>query len=504
MVTFAIAEDEAIERESLVVFIRRNLPEAEILWTAEDGLQALQQTADKAPDVLIVDINMPGLDGLSLCEQLIERGFTGSLLINTAYDKFDFARRALKFGAMDFLIKPASNDELLAALKRAAQRAEERRASPLALNDARLRRYSEAYVFEHLLSGVDVQELLEAFGWPHERLQTCAFLLHLRQGQRQETRLRGLLSVRYARSLTTVLWRVDGQRLLMLAQPRHSLSDQRCRTAFHLLGQALMNACSDIPHIALSELCHSVPDLCAACKQLLDVPMPGAERLSVPWTRALRTQETTVRLVNALRRHIAEGEKRYVAKALRTIWNRSSADDPELLWRLTSICILAGEGSGQLRLADTLLEGLVLDGKPADEARFNAFLDVLDAALQPRIRPEAGGTLAEIRCIMETEYAQDLSQTELAQRVGMNPSYFSRYFKAQTGRRFIDMITEIRIGHALEMLLENPRCTMEQLAKGCGFYSKTHFGEVFKKCMGKTVGQYQQERLQQSDREGTP
>ena len=174
MVGFAIAEDEAIEAKALTRFIETRFPDARVLWTAPDGLKALERAAEEPPDVLIVDINMPGLDGLTLCERLAERSFAGVLVINTAYDDFAYAQRAVRFGATDYLLKPSGGEELYAALNRAREKAIALRGGRMA--EPNIRRYSEAYLFEHLLSGTGETPFGE-FGWPDGPMQTVASVL---------------------------------------------------------------------------------------------------------------------------------------------------------------------------------------------------------------------------------------------------------------------------------------------------------------------------------------
>jgi two-component system response regulator YesN len=75
----------------------------------------------------------------------------------------------------------------------------------------------------------------------------------------------------------------------------------------------------------------------------------------------------------------------------------------------------------------------------------------------------------------------------------MNPTYVSSQFCQVTGRRFADVITEIRIEHALRLLSEDPCLKNGQLAEVSGFFSTTYFCETFKKCVGRTVRQYVKE-----------
>ena len=126
-VTFAIVEDEAIEREGLALFIEEQFTGAKVIWTATDGEEGLQQVIDAPPDILIIDIEMPVMNGLELCEKLYHRGFEGVMLIHTAYAKFSYARKAVALNVFDYILKPMDDADLKDTLQRCIQEYENRR-----------------------------------------------------------------------------------------------------------------------------------------------------------------------------------------------------------------------------------------------------------------------------------------------------------------------------------------------------------------------------------------
>ncbi|MCD8022306.1 MAG: response regulator, partial [Lachnospiraceae bacterium] len=115
-VTFAIAEDEPLESEGMEAFILRSFPQASVLWRGGDGESALDAVHAQTPDVLIVDIEMPVLNGLQLCEILYRENYNGVILINTAYSKFSYAKKAISLKVFDYILKPMDNDELYTVL----------------------------------------------------------------------------------------------------------------------------------------------------------------------------------------------------------------------------------------------------------------------------------------------------------------------------------------------------------------------------------------------------
>ena len=100
-----IADDEEIIRSGLSRLLARD-PDLEVAALAEDGEQALELAAERLPDLLLVDINMPFLNGLEFIERLegVLRGAV--IIVITGYDDFSYAQQALRLGVFDYLLKP--------------------------------------------------------------------------------------------------------------------------------------------------------------------------------------------------------------------------------------------------------------------------------------------------------------------------------------------------------------------------------------------------------------
>jgi response regulator NasT len=114
-----IAEDEAIIRLDL----KEMLEEEGLLVVGEaaDGEAAVRLAAEKAPDLVIMDIKMPGMDGLAAAEKLAETG-DAAVLILTAFSQKDLVQRAAEAGAMGYLVKPFQKSDLMPAIEVALAR----------------------------------------------------------------------------------------------------------------------------------------------------------------------------------------------------------------------------------------------------------------------------------------------------------------------------------------------------------------------------------------------
>jgi AmiR/NasT family two-component response regulator len=120
-----IAEDEALIRLDL----KEMLEEAgyEVVGEAADGQQAIDLTEELRPDLVILDVKMPGLDGISAAEQIVGAA-TAPVIMLTAFSQRDLVERAAEAGAMAYLLKPFDKSDLVPAIEVAISRYQQLRA----------------------------------------------------------------------------------------------------------------------------------------------------------------------------------------------------------------------------------------------------------------------------------------------------------------------------------------------------------------------------------------
>jgi two-component system, response regulator PdtaR len=114
-----VAEDEAIIRLDLKEMLEEE--GLEVVGEAGDGDAALRLARDHAPDLVIMDIKMPGMDGLSAAERIVDEELA-AVLILTAFSQDALVRRAAEAGAMGYLVKPFQKSDLLPAIEVAVAR----------------------------------------------------------------------------------------------------------------------------------------------------------------------------------------------------------------------------------------------------------------------------------------------------------------------------------------------------------------------------------------------
>jgi two-component system, LytTR family, response regulator len=112
-----LVDDEQLAREELS-YLLKEFPEVEVLATARNGLEAIKLIENLEPDVVFLDVQMPGLDGLGVIQKLREKNIPlPHFILATAYDQY--ALEAFRLEALDYLLKPIEKDRLALSVERA-------------------------------------------------------------------------------------------------------------------------------------------------------------------------------------------------------------------------------------------------------------------------------------------------------------------------------------------------------------------------------------------------
>lgn len=128
MIPVLIAEDEVPERRGLIALLERYYPDRLALCAAaENGREAVRLAREFRPELILMDINMPEMDGLEAAAEIRKITEEAEIVIITAYSRFDYARRAIRLGVTDYMVKPYSIKTLRETLDRALERVSLRR-----------------------------------------------------------------------------------------------------------------------------------------------------------------------------------------------------------------------------------------------------------------------------------------------------------------------------------------------------------------------------------------
>ncbi len=175
MYKILVAEDEQIERMVLCKFIRKEFEDTLELYEASNGIDAIQIFEKESIQIVILDVNMPGKDGMEVAEVIREKNPEAVIIFLTAMDEFYYAKKAIKVKAMDYLLKPYDKKELVYALEEAISLAsklpqqdtkeelfeEQAEENINGVRLAAVKRHLEEYIEQHYMEEITMQSLAE-------------------------------------------------------------------------------------------------------------------------------------------------------------------------------------------------------------------------------------------------------------------------------------------------------------------------------------------------------
>lgn len=114
-----VADDEPIERQVVQKKLLNFFPEQVEVFLAENGIEAVKVFEERDCQIALLDIAMPGMTGLDAAEEIRKKSPDCSIIFLTAFDDFGYAKKAIRVRALDYLLKPGADEDIINALERA-------------------------------------------------------------------------------------------------------------------------------------------------------------------------------------------------------------------------------------------------------------------------------------------------------------------------------------------------------------------------------------------------
>ncbi len=116
-----LCDDENLECEALLhIFLQSPIP-VHVAGVAKNGLEAIRLVEEHSPDIVFIDIRMPGMDGLEATKKILQTNPDTQIIILSAYSDFSYAQEALRLGILDYVLKPAEPELLYKVLNKAVE-----------------------------------------------------------------------------------------------------------------------------------------------------------------------------------------------------------------------------------------------------------------------------------------------------------------------------------------------------------------------------------------------
>lgn len=523
-----IADDEDIMREGLANFVDWEAMGFELVAQFEDGKEALGYIEDYPVDIVFTDIKMTVVSGLELAKYVYENKLPVKVILVSGYKDFEYARQAVRFNVVDYVIKPISIKEIKEIFKKIKT----------VLDEEMLSREKEQESGEKYLEMVSIlkdqfiNDLVLGVFRSREEIEKRVGLLGL-DIDVDKSRC-GLLQmdVENYRMLLNERWK-HGEEAINTAIQNLILSEDSSFLYFtfykepgkwYLLAVDLTQ--SDEKEFA-DKLNYDMKKYKVDAKEVLKAEVTG-EILSIYdnlYTFAISAADRNRWLANEEIYSGEEEQKEYLNKALdkqkilMSCMNDGDFEAVKGIFEGLVAELKAVDISFARRFTADLFE-LILDKlKESEEVVYSAvtslfsceeikrltdiedikrfgltILEKITGLLKKNAALMQGNVVARAKQYIQREYSKDITLNEVANYVFLNPAYLSRLFKEQTGENFVDYLIQVRMRAAGE-LLKNPAFKVYEVGSMIGYSSTKYFFKIFKKVYGCTPNEYRQKNM---------
>lgn len=534
MLKIFLVEDESIVREGL----RDNIPWQQygykFVGEASDGEMALPMIQKTQPDVLLTDIKMPFMDGLSL-SRIVHQEFPDmKIIIISGYDDFEYARQAISVGVEQYLLKPitrASLQKVLTELKvKIESEQEQKNYQEKFQNETReYEQFSRTNFFMKVFEGrMPVQEIYEEAAKLSLRLNApCYNLMMFSLLEKREGANAGFESEEFARKREELLhyfvrypefivfrWNINTYGVLMqgsaaqmqemadrclenverICQPAEDIFDWYAAVGEPVERLSMLAECySNVNHYFAYRFL--VPNEHIFTREVTDSYMPREEGGKIGDIDCSKVDQELIKdfLLKGSRDEIADFVDSYLLSIQEALKSRLFQNYLVFHIHFVTMSYVEEIGCDKKEFLELLGEEQIQEVNLTLEELSPYIQNILEKAMELRDREsdnQSKKVLKKALEYIEENYAQEsLSLNTVSGAVNVSPGYFSAIFSQAMETTFIEYVTQKRMEKAKKLLRQTEKHSGE-IALEVGYKDPHYFSFVFKKTQGCTPREY--------------
>ena len=529
MYKILIADDENIVIDALQFIIRRSFPEQCIIECANSGRKVIEQAEYFRPDIVLMDIQMPGINGIEAMREIRKTNENILFIVISAYVKFDYAKEAIDIGVLDYLNKPIDKDELTETLRRAMKKVDVsrmKRSEDLA-NKEKLEIvipiiengfiYSLLYQnheegdlanFRSLLS---IEEesgymMLLQFGDPNVRGRMENAIGTSVRLQKDYGRMKDAIKSFFRCCVGAMM----GNMLLIFVPRNIPKAEEEYEARIGIIDQARKMARElgrmfDARFRVGIGSFHTMDDLAEsyneAMRSLSFNHTDSVVHVNDLPIHCSYEEDYPVETEAALFKAIEEGDRNkavYLARNFFDWMTEAHGQNMmdirlkvlEFVLRAEHIGFSSGGMVYRFSMRSEYLESVM--AMQSYDQLCDWFLTKISNVchnILTKKEESAVDIIKTARAYIEQNYAKDLILDDVSKELMISPYYFSKLFKKRTGSTFIEYLTNVRIDKAKE-LLRNTNKSIKEICLDVGYADANYFSRAFKKNVGVTPSEY--------------
>lgn len=494
MLTFLIVDDEKLERNGIKFLLNKEKADFRIL-EAENGKDAVGVLATEHVDILFSDVKMPYMNGLELARQAKEMNPDIEIVIFSGYNDFFYAKEALKYGVVDYVLKPVDPDEFHKTLERIFGHILQRQEKEKKRTKSKdyLTKY---FLINYLFTGSEalVNKLDENLKSEDHVLQRCTRMILVSSSNSffdtEEEHFTENLKEEIQREFYYV--NLDSNEALFLFTEKYSDYEMLAEHIYHFFSKQYESEC----YFAVSrplEGWREMPVEFRRLEKLLEEQFYQPDHhvfMQEENAEMQGTPEEDSRIMEQITKDIRYKDIAHIRQDFEKLEQKYRRDSrfSEMYVKFVFASILK-EIYEQISTGDEK----VLSKKIDRLYRCKKLQDVLDIVsraideFEEYIKERENGFREEITAVksyIHHHYGeQDIGAEKLASLVYLSPGYLSAVFKEETGVTLNRYIREVRMNKAKE-LLENTNMKISQIAREIGISNNSYFSRSFREFFG--------------------
>ena len=525
MIRVMIVDDEKIVIESLQFIIEKNFNNLEIVATARSGREAIEKAEHIVPDIVFMDIKMPGINGIEAMKEIKSRHKSAVFIVLTAFDHFDFAKESIKLGVFEYLLKPVSRTKVIEVIQKAVEAIKvERKKRQVELElkeklETVLPILEHGFIYAMILFEDNYREL-SSYKELFDMKENGGYVMTIEFVEEDSGRVENKIghSVRSQRFYPffrdtvnlirkSIVGPVMLNRIVVFVPYDYHADEFTARLEAVSFAEQLFQKLSENIHcgfkiglgrtyIGLESLRSSYEEsLEAICSQkgtgvmhYMDMPNGTTGVSGYPQ-----------HMEKLLLHKVSVGDKVESVEALNSIFNwlvREYSSQPlKIKNKLLEIIFLVHRMAWEIDMEEDKNEFFFLE-------KILSMEDMVELRLWCKSRVEqvanqiytnrenqAGTLTKKAKKYIDENYAQPITLEDISREINVSPQYFSKLFKEETGKNFIDYLTGIRMEVAKELLSQGD-LSIKEIGYRIGYNDPNYFSRIFKKTVGVTPTEY--------------
>ncbi|WP_088102107.1 response regulator [Halalkalibacter urbisdiaboli] len=524
MYKIMVVDDEMIERQWLRKIISDRYQSQVEIEEAENGRTAILKAEEFRPDIVFMDIKMPGINGIEAAQEIKKQNHATRFIMVSAFDTFEYARQVMRIGVKEYLLKPSTMEEVIQSLEQVIREIvleRSKREEELMLKDNYRRALSvvQSKVITSLLMGDMAEAEMAEFEDDWERkLEKDSFVMvfeFMKDGESIEvSELKQYSSFIHAH-LNHYFWKsLMGppriNRLPVLIQLREeertdliSLKSRALSTGKEMIEKFRHRYPNTLVSVGIGTKYHEIDKFVQSYHEAIYALTTSSRPYScIYYSQQVREGNDSTypykpekRLLEAITAGLTDELSPKFTEYFDAISSFCNGSVEEIKKKVFEFFIVLKrqmiDSDHTIEINEQFLHANVLGALREsiyDEMlRINTHIHSMYYSLNKDV-------MAIAKDYIEDHYEKPITLEDVSEAVQLSPHYFSKVFKVRTGSSFIDYLTELRVKRAKELMRTKER-NLKEICFAVGYKDPNYFSRVFKKVTGMSPSEYRQDAL---------